>query len=633
MKRCLEGDQHIYTHSLCFYRTWPHAPFVTGIITCLGWLLTFLLLCVFVPMHGHDGGGRGGGRDGGSGRGTDLCCWWWLWRLRCWWWSWQLCCWWWSWQPCCWWWSWQPCCWWWSWQLCCWWWLWQLCCWWWLWQLCCWWWLWQLCCWWWLWQLCCWWWLWQLCCWWWLWQLCCWWWSWQPCCWWWSWQLCCWWWLWQLCCWWWLWQLCCWWWSWQLCCWWWSWQLCCWWWLRLRPAAVLLVLWKSAAGGRSLPRCQGSVVAVRVGVCLWVFLWFRLLRWCGLCEAVAMTCMLALWIVEITTGCGFSSLELCCCPWFQRFLLLVSTVCCCRWGDRGMEDESRESGVASSWWFGGVATYSIGITGRWWWSRWRWSCLWCSRFWWLRWWWLCWWWSRWWWSRRWWSRWWWSRWWWSRWWWSRWWWSSWWWPWQWRTWFIPTAMVLAVQRSDSEGRSSSWLLDHLGVLACVISIVPSCSDRAVLEGRPSCRTRTPIRQGGYSRQERPQLYTWIHHFRKRTGGRLQGRVTGEAEVREYGLHSLPSCGVSEAARVPNHLTKRHYGWWSDQVMTTYLRKHCPAWRLCRGRCSQCERVFGCILHPLLCFVCFALLAPGALPAVGVLVALGSLGARGSVMNS
>ena len=29
--------------------------------------------------------------------------------------------------------------------------------------------------------------------------------------------------------------------------------------------------------------------------------------------------MLALWIVEITTGCGFSSLELCCFPWFQRF--------------------------------------------------------------------------------------------------------------------------------------------------------------------------------------------------------------------------------------------------------------------------------------------------------------------------
>ena len=144
-------------------------------------------------------------------------------------------------------------------------------------------------------------------------------------------------------------------------------------WLRLRPAAEVLVLWKSTAGGRSLPRCQGSVVAVRAGVCLWVFLWFRLLRWCGLCEAVAMTCMLALWVVEITTGCGFSSLELCCCPWFQRFLLLVSIVCCCRWGDRGMEDESRGSGVASSSWFGGVATYSIGITGRRWWSRWRWS--------------------------------------------------------------------------------------------------------------------------------------------------------------------------------------------------------------------------------------------------------------------
>ena len=152
------------------------------------------------------------------------------------------------------------------------------------------------------------------------------------------------------------------------------------------------------------------------------------------------------------------------------------------------------------------------------------------------------------------------------------------------------------------------------------------------KAKSTCRTRTPIRQGGYSRQERPQLYTWIHHLRKRTGGRLQGRVTGEAEVREYGLHSLPSCGVSEAAGVPNHLTKRHYGWWSDQVMTTYLRKHCPAWRLCRGRCSQCERVFGCILHPLLCFVCFALLAPGTLPAVGVLVALGSLGLEGSVMN-
>ena len=109
-----------------------------------------------------------------------------------------------------------------------------------------------------------------------------------------------------------------------------------------------------------------------------------------------------------------------------------------------------------------------------------------------------------------------------------------------------------MKRSDSEGRSSSWLLDHLGVLACVISIMPSCSDRAVLEGRPSCRTCTPIRQGGYSRQERSQLYTWIHHLRKRTGGRLQGRVTGEAEVREYGLHSLPSCGVSEAAGVPPH---------------------------------------------------------------------------------
>ena len=97
----------------------------------------------------------------------------------------------------------------------------------------------------------------------------------------------------------------------------------CWWRLRLRPAAVVLVLWRSTAEGRSLPRCQGSVVAVGAGLCLWVFLWFRLLRRYRLCEAVAMTCMLALWIVELTTGRGFSSLELCCCPWLQRFSLLV----------------------------------------------------------------------------------------------------------------------------------------------------------------------------------------------------------------------------------------------------------------------------------------------------------------------
>ena len=95
---------------------------------------------------------------------------------------------------------------------------------------------------------------------------------------------------------------------------------------------------------------------------------------------------------------------------------------------------------------------------------------------------------------------------------------------------------------------------------CHFPVVPSFSDRAVLEGRPSCRTRTLIRQGGYSRQERPQLYTWIHHLRKSTGGRLQGQVTGEPKVREYGLHSLRSCGVSEAAGVPNHLIKRHCGW-------------------------------------------------------------------------
>ena len=34
-----------------------------------------------------------------------------------------------------------------------------------------------------------------------------------------------------------------------------------------QTAAVVLALWRSASEGRSLPRCQGSVVAVGAGVC------------------------------------------------------------------------------------------------------------------------------------------------------------------------------------------------------------------------------------------------------------------------------------------------------------------------------------------------------------------------------
>ena len=45
MKRFLEGDQHIYTHSLCFYRTWPHAPFVTG-YNYLSWLVAYFSVAV-----------------------------------------------------------------------------------------------------------------------------------------------------------------------------------------------------------------------------------------------------------------------------------------------------------------------------------------------------------------------------------------------------------------------------------------------------------------------------------------------------------------------------------------------------------------------------------------------------------
>ena len=62
-------------------------------------------------------------------------------------------------------------------------------------------------------------------------------------------------------------------------------------------------------------------------------------------------------------------------------------------------------------------------------------------------------------------------------------WSGWWWPWQWRTWFIPAAVVLLAQRSDSEGISSSLLLDHRGVLSCVISSPVSLTERFRKEGR------------------------------------------------------------------------------------------------------------------------------------------------------
>ena len=42
--------------------------------------------------------------------------------------------------------------------------------------------------------------------------------------------------------------------------------------------------------------------------------------------------------------------------------------------------------------------------------------------------------------------------------------------------------------------------------------------------------------------------------------RLRGNVVAEAEMREYGLLSLRSCGVSEAVGLPNDLINQQQGW-------------------------------------------------------------------------
>ena len=85
MKRFLEGDQHIYTHSLCFYRTWPHcywynypswlvAYFSVAVVslfpcmvtTVVGAAVVVATVVVVVALSCAAGGGRGGCAAGGG---------------------------------------------------------------------------------------------------------------------------------------------------------------------------------------------------------------------------------------------------------------------------------------------------------------------------------------------------------------------------------------------------------------------------------------------------------------------------------------------------------------------------------------------------------------------------------------